>query len=207
MNPKRRRGKRKVKTKLSIYHLNINGFKSKSDSLKNIVAELKPDVLVLNEVKSVSSSMLRKYFNELGYEIILRKEGGMVIAARPHLKLMNVTTTSHPNILAGRIMTKEMDMVVIGAYGIQETENLDDRKAFYDELSIEVESSNTHSIIVGDLNAKIEYGEGNVTGTSSSGKLLEDLILKYSFKAVNFHPKCSGKWKRVQKKGDNTEKQ
>ena len=150
--------------------------------------------------------MLKKFFQECGYEVISRKQGGLAIAAKPHLKLKNATTTTHPNIVAGRIVTKEMDLVVIGAYGLQESDNADDRNAFFDELSIEVESSNNPPIIVGDLNSKVEEKEGSIKGSSGNGKLLENLIEKYSYKAVNFHPNCTGKWTRVQEKGEVTER-
>ena len=67
----RRRGKNKVNTKLSLYHINIRGFKSKCDSLKIVMMENRPDVVVINEVKTVSSAFLKQYFEELGYVIIV----------------------------------------------------------------------------------------------------------------------------------------
>lgn len=140
LEQKRRRGRNKVNTKLIFYHTNINGFKSKCGSLKIVVSENRPDVISVNEVKAVSSPFLKQYFRELGYEVIVKKEGGLLIAAKSHLKLKNVTSSSHPRILVGRISTKEMILNIIGAYGLQETDGIEERRDFFNELSIEIEA-------------------------------------------------------------------
>ena len=167
--------------------------------------ENRPDVIVINEVKTVSSAFLKQYFKALGYVIIVKKEGGIVIATKPHLKLKNVTSTNHPKILVGRIMTKEVVMRIIGVYGPQETAGIEERQEFYDELSMEMEAGE-NPVVMGDINAKMEYCEKERVGISSNGKILNDVMMKYNLEAVNFHPECKGKWTRVQLKGGCVEK-
>ena len=128
-----------------------------------------------------------------------------MIAAKSHLKLKNVTSTTHPRILVGRISTKEMVLNVIGAYGLQETDGIEERNEFFNELSVEIEAC-VNPVVIGDLNAKVEKLEGQITGTSSNGKLLNETLVKYQLYPVNFHPNCEGKWTRVQKKGDRIER-
>ena len=76
-------------------------------------------------------------------------------------------------------------------------------------MSTEVENCNLHGdnpIIAGDINAKIDSIEGNIIGLSQNGKLLSDVIEKYSLQVLNFHPVCEGKWTRVQLKNGITER-
>ena len=57
---------------LTIYYINIRGFKTKADSLEAIIFALnKPDVIVLCETKNVSPPVIRQFFKNLGYHTIL----------------------------------------------------------------------------------------------------------------------------------------
>ena len=82
---KTKRGPRKKNSPskpLKIYYNNINGFNSKQDSLKKIIAETSPDIVALCETKR--PKMARKKKDDMpGYDILEKnvkqgKEGIMV---------------------------------------------------------------------------------------------------------------------------------
>ena len=55
--------------------MNINGLLSKIDSLDNIIDNVVPDVVVLNEVKIRNSGKLVTFFKKKGYDVLCRTKG------------------------------------------------------------------------------------------------------------------------------------
>ena len=97
---------------------------------------------------------------------------------------------------------------IIAVYGLQESEHHDIRTEFYSELSIEVQASldrGSTPVLLGDFNAKLSHVDGTVSGVSSSGILLADLVKQHNLKVLNFDKLSHGKWTRVQKKNDIVE--
>ena len=187
-----------------IYYININGFKSKSDSLEAIIISLnKPDVIVLCEIRTVSAPMIRKYFKELGYDTILKKASGIIIAAKFKLNMICATKTVHDYIIAGCVKVGKSEVTIVAVYGPQESEKADLRAEFYEEMGIEVQACidrGSHLVLVGDFNAKIISDNSVVSGVSPSGSLLKELVMQHSLDVLNFSDKCSGKWTRSQSK-------
>ena len=208
---KTRRGKKKKRlSNLSVYYVNIRGFKTKSLSLENIVHSLNhPDVIVLCEIKSISSPVIRSFFESMGYDIILKKSSGLVIAAKFKFVMVNTTSTANDNILTGSLKVGWTYVAVTAVYGPQETEHGDVRSCFYEELKTELQANDNRenlSIIVGDFNAKIQSVNSKVVHDSPNGALLCELINQYSLEVLNFNSISTGKWTRVQKKMDVVEK-
>ena len=166
-----------------IYYINIRGFKSKSDSLEAIILSLnKPDVVVLCEIKTVSASMIRTYFKKLGYDAILKKSSGIIIASKCKLNMICVTKSVHDSILAGCVKIGDSDVTIIALYGPQETENAELRAHFYEEIAIEVQACvdrGSHPVLIGDFNAKIMTENNIVLGISPSGSLLKELLAQH----------------------------
>lgn len=189
---------------LTIYYINIRGFKTKADSLEAIIFALnKPDVIVLCETKNVSSPVIRQFFKNLGYHTIFKKESGVVIASKFKFHLLCVTKSAHDNIVAGCIKIGNLDVTIIALYGPQETEKADLRSEFYVEVGIEVQACfdrGSLPLMIGDLNAKI--ANDDITGTSCSpnGSLLKDVVDQYKLHVLNFSSRCSGKWTRCESK-------
>ena len=129
-----------------------------------------------------------------------------------------------PQHLTGRFVHKDTPFRIIAAYGLQETRSPDDREEFFDHLCAEIENCELHNdnpIIVGDLNAKINLVKvvpppdpnghvpmpvTEIQPLSSNGKLLHEVIEKYSLQVLNFHPECTGKWTRVEVKNNVEQK-
>ena len=128
------------------------------------------------------------------------KESGVLIATKKKISCINVTTTTHKNIMTSKVIIKNTPFRIIAAYGLQESRSSEERAEFFDELSIEVENSILHNdnpIIVGDLNAKITTNYNDlIEHISPNGKLLSDVVNEHSLNVLNFHPKCQGQWTR-----------
>ena len=160
-----------------------------------------PDVIILCEVKHVTTNFIRLFFKKLGYETIVKKAGGLVIAAKGKFDMVDATTTPHHGLIVGSLRLGETYVDVIASYGPQESDEQEKRETFYNELQIEVESSINRGnmyTIVGDLNAKISYDTNKIIKQSPNGQLLLDSINKFQMKVLNFDKKCQGKWTRVQ---------
>ena len=170
------------------------------DSLDGIIENCHPDIVVLNEVKLRNSGKIHTFFKKKGYEIIIRNSGGVVIAALVKFKIMNVTTSQNPRILAG--LLPDLNVSIVTAYGPQENVPKEERQEFFDDLSIEIQKTlfaNTDLVLAGDLNSKIEVSDNRKIGAiSSNGEMLLDILNSLNLEVMNFKSLCSGYWTRVQ---------
>ena len=168
----------------------------------------KPDVIVLCEVRSVSSEMIRKFFKNLGYDAI-RKKSGVVVAAKFKLNLICVTKSVHDNVLAGCVKVGCLDVTIVALYGPQESEKVGLRTEFYEEVDIEIQACldrGSQPVLIGDLNAKIVMDNNFLSGVSPNGSLLKELLVQYKLNVLNFSNCCSGKWTRSQSKKGTVER-
>ena len=75
----------------------------------------------------MSSPVIRTFFKSMGYDILLKKSSGLVIAAKFKFDMVNTTTTANDNILTGSLKVGGMYISVIAVYGLQETDSADSR--------------------------------------------------------------------------------
>ena len=114
--------------------------------------------------------------------------------------VLDVTSTTHEDIIVVRIQMSKFAVRVILGYAPQETEPVELREHFFTELEIEVQNckfADEVPLVMGDMNAKIESGEGEITALTSNGKLLLELIKNQEIDVLNFHESCVGKWTHV----------
>ena len=169
--------------------------------------EVDPDIIALCETKN--SGRLKK--DELeAYEIVdsnitRGKEGFLVGVRKGSFNIMReITETELQSIMTVRIEYPKMNVRVIVVHAPQEKEKKELRDEFFEEVLVQVErgvTSEDKVIIVGDFNARIIHDENNNIGyekESPNGKLLSELIDKYSLSVGNFHTECRGKWTRIQ---------
>ena len=113
--------------------------------------------------------------------------------------IINVTTSENIHIVVASI--KELNIRFVVAYGPQENVSKEDREDFFDELNTEViksGNSGCNTILMGDLNAKIEVLDGEIISKSSNGELLLEMVKEHKLEVLNFDDKCTGYWTRVQ---------
>ena len=129
---KTRRSMRRKPNDITMYYCNINGFKSKQTSIREIVNKLQPKVIVFCETKLQSGQALKKEFPE--YEICARstKIGKCGVAIGVKLQtfksVLDVTSTNLQDIVAVRISMEACNVRVILGYAPQETEKIDIRE-------------------------------------------------------------------------------
>ena len=205
----RGRGKNK---NLKVYLNNVNGLVCRADSVKDILETERPDIAVFCETKA-SNLFVASFFESLNYVPAIKprlscNSGGVVIAVRNALSqsFTESSTSLHDNICSGMLKSDNLNLKIIAAYGPQEKEKQEVRDAFYEELTIELESGNEegcYSLIIGDLNAKIsKNNEGMIESLSPNGELLSTLMSDHNLIAVNHLDRCIGKWTRQNRCND-----
>ena len=170
------------------------------DSLGSILDNSKPDVVILNEIKTKNRGKIGTFFKKRGFELLVRIEGGIALAVLEKFRIINVTVSNNPCILSG--LVQGLNIRLIAAYGPQETLPKEERIEFFDELSTEIQNcsfAGNNPLICGDFNAKLTCEDGNVKAISSNGEILLEVIEDHSLKVMNFSSKCHGYWTRVQK--------
>ena len=201
---KTRRGKKKKQKNLNIYYCNVNGFRSKQDSIKNIIEQVQPKIVALCETKLESGKTIKSALP--GYEICSRKkkagEKGIAVCVKKQTfkSVLDVTITNHEDIVAVRIEMAQCVARIILGYAPQETDPVELRELFFTELEIEISQcrlADEMPIVLGDLNSKIQIRGGVVEAITPNGKMLLELINNQELKVLNFHDRCVGKWTYV----------
>ena len=89
-----------------MYYCNVNGLKSKQISLKLILEQLNPKVVLLCETKLPSDQLLKNMMPEYEINCSPTKSGqsGVAIAVRKQTfnSVLNVTSTLHKDIVVTR---------------------------------------------------------------------------------------------------------
>ena len=202
---KTRRSKLKKPREITIYYCNINGLKTKQESIKQVVEQLAPKIILLCETKLPSVTMLKKNFP--GYEVngrpMKKGQSGLatMVKSQTFNSVLDVTSTGHKNILVTRVGLDTITIRIILGYAPQENENAEEREQFFTELEIEIaecELAGDFPMLVGDMNSKIELEqEEQIEAVSRNGRLLTSLIKERELHVLNFDRRCIGKWTHV----------
>lgn len=171
------------------------------------MASVDPDLIALCETKKAGNI---KKDDLSAYEVVEKnlkrgKEGLLLGVRKGTFKdVTEISDTEMKNIMTAKIEYPNFNLRVIVLHAPQETDKLEIRKEFYDELSVQVERcimSGDKFLIFGDFNGKIDMCETNglIAGTeSANGKLMCELVKKHDLQVGNFHECCIGKWTRIQ---------
>ena len=197
----------------NFYYANVNGFKSKADSIKQLVAENNIDILLLSETKVYTS----KAINIKGYQSfpVVRKDrqgGGIFIGVRHgSYETVMVSQGDDADFVTVRLKNNREGIRLILAYGPQENDPETNRNLFYQNLSIQIEQaflSGDSVIMVGDFNAKLgkDVIGGDVHPMSPNGKLLFFLCNKYNLFILNSSNLCKGVFTRIHNYRNKVEK-
>ena len=201
---KTRRGKKKKSKDISIYYCNVNGFKGKQNSIQNIIENLQPKIVAFCETKVAPRYNIKNVLPQ--YEIISRPtkcgEKGIAIGVKSQTfqSVLDVTSSTLPDILSVRISMAQCTVRVILAYAPQETETVETREEFYTELEIEISKcrmADELPLVIGDLNAKLIHDDNECKATTPNGRLLLQLIKDQELEVLNFDGRCQGKWTHV----------
>ena len=216
-----RRGKRR-KTKQCIdsrtckfLYVNINDYKSKADSLQELMEEQGADIVLLTETKVHAKSAINIKGFQTFSAVRDKNKGGGLCAGMRHDLYQSVMVDSDDNAqfitvhLNGTNKTYSTGLIL--AYGPQEDELDDVKDLFYQNLSLQIEkalNSGSNVILAGDINAKLgsEIIALDQCDMSGNGKRLYDVYTKYDLVPLNSLDIWSGVFTRVHHNNGKIEK-
>ena len=207
-----RRGKRNNCKKLSksdnkwtLFHLNIRGFHSKQKSFDNIVSQLRPNAITLNEtcLKNRQKIFLSDYKSFSGNRCDGKTMGGISTSVKDDEAQYVVKTVEGLN-QDEFMITRHANFInpinVINIYGEQESRvkeiEIENRWIrIYNEI-VKIDKRNEAVIIVGDLNKKIGNDDLGVKNNhpkiSFGGELVRSLLAEGNFICLNNHSNATG---------------
>ena len=191
--------------KLKIFYNNVNGFMSKRESLNQIIKSEDPDIIALCETKLGLQSKPKISGYESEYLNTKRGKEGHLIAVKESLLMEMVNMTldkpeEDRNIFTVQLKRSNVSIRIILAHAPQETDKLETRTRFFENLKLEVERgelSGDSIIVVGDMNGRVDLGD--CERRSPNGDLLKEVIHTHKLQVANSHPNTAGKWTRIQK--------
>ena len=173
---------RNTEKEIKIMYANCRGIREKTESLQEIMSEVDPDIVVLNETfyRKNEETKVRGYKSYTcsredklggGTEMLIRKE-------------MELNTIKVSEGVEGveemtiRVETNKRVLNIMSMYGkIQgrtPNEKIRDQFIYLQEIIKNIEALEEDYILVGDLNAKIGNGKGGIPGnkqeTNEAGK-------------------------------------
>ena len=188
---------------IKILYNNINGLSSKKDSLTNILKLEQPDVVCLCETKLGKGE--KWSIDEYEGIVSNYKKGkiGLSVAVRCGTFVsIEKVSEDYNNILSVRVSYPEITLRFIVCHGPQEDDEPEERQAFFENISVEIErgrASDEIPVVLGDMNAKISKKDSDLSADSFNGKLLKKMIEDLEVKVANFHENAIGSWTRIQR--------
>ncbi len=199
--------KRNTLKSLKVMYNNINGIKSKIQSLERIIEEEKPAIIGITESKLDEHESLKLE----GYEVkrVDRKSGagGVMIAYKKCLKNMVVVVREEKEMeemLWIKIDNKKVKLRIGIVYMPQEKDvKVAEIKAIYKKIEEEIEKAKVNKekvILMGDLNCKIgKVVARNNEEVSKGGKILIAMCEKLDLSILNTETFFEGTWTRISK--------
>ena len=192
---------------LNIYHVNMNGFRSKKDSLKQILCEHDVDILLLTETKVHTGSSIKLEGYQLFPAVRSKRQGGGIVVAIKYglCSSIMVDKGDEAEFITVRFRFDDQHIRLVLVYGPQENDSVNKIQDFYDSISVQVERANLAGdsvFLVGDFNAKsgAEIIRGEIHQISDNGACLNGIIEKYNLAVLNALGICSGTFTWVKNK-------
>ena len=191
----------------------MRGFRSKSESINQIIEEDDIDVILLTETKVYTKSAIDiKGFQSFSAVRDKKSGGGLYLGIRHGLcESVMIDSGSKASSVTVCLNGKDCSIRLILVYGPQENYS-EDKDSFYHDISIQVEMAYLNGdsvvIVVGDFNAKLGYDviPKDLHPTSNNGEQLFELCNKYNLKLMNAFEHCEGVFTRINKYTQTTEK-
>ena len=176
-------------------YANVRGFRSKSESINQIIEKHDADVILLTETKVYTNSAIDiKGFQSFSAVRDKKSGGGLYLGVRHGLyESVMIDSGSKASFVTVCLNRKDCSVRLILVYGPQENDS-EDKDSFYNGISVQVEMAylNGDSVImVGDFNAKLGYDviPKDLHPMSKNGEQLFELCNKYAKLGYNVIPK------------------
>jgi exodeoxyribonuclease III len=151
---------------MKIVSWNVNSVRARIDNILNYIKDSKPDVLLLQEIKTLEETFPRDIFKEVGYESYVfgqKSYNGVAIISK--LKLDNINTNfikddlKHSRIITGEISLGKKKIDLINIYvpngNPVDTPKYDYKKKWLKKFINNIKkrlNENTNLLIAGDFN-------------------------------------------------------
>ena len=151
---------------MKIVSWNVNSVRARIDNIINYIKDSKPDVLLLQEIKTLEETFPTDTFKNIGYESYIfgqKSYNGVAIISK--LKINNIKTDfindqlKQSRIITGEITLKKKKIEIINIYVPNgnpiDTEKYDYKKNWLKKFTMNVKkkiSTNTNLLIAGDFN-------------------------------------------------------
>ena len=166
-----------------ISYVNINGYGSKADNLKQIIEEVKSAIILLCETKVYKNSSIKIE----GYQVFsavrqTKQGGGLAFAVRnKYCQSLMIDKGDSAEFLNIRMTMKGNSIRLILVYGPQVYDPKEVIDEFYQNVMIHTEralGSGDSVCLIGDLNAKLgnEIILSDIHEINPHGKILRDLV-------------------------------
>ena len=181
---------------LKIIHSNTDGYKSKKESINEIAASEKPDILTLNDT-NLKGNLKVKVPGYFSYNKNRDKhKGGVATVIANHLvhNTMKVAEgTDEDEYIITRIDKTIPAVNIVNIYGTQESRSTKDDidKSWYNLMKDikDIEGRKEAVIILGDMNRHVRSGEygiqGNKNYISYGGQYIRKLIQDRQYILIN----------------------
>ena len=145
-----------------------------------------------------------------GYETYISnlkygKEGiFLAVKNKSYNEVYKVYESESGNLTTFEIILPKITFRAIVLHGPQESEALEIREEFFNNLDVEIEralSSDSKLLIAGDFNSKLVNDEGEEQGNAS---LMRKLLSTHHLTVLNFAEKTVCKWTRIHKRRTET---
>ena len=175
---------------IKIINPNTDGYKSKKESVNEIAANEKPDILTLNDT-NLKGNLKVKVPGYFSYNKNRNKhKGGVSTVVAIHLVAEG---TEDDEYIITRIDKTVPAVNIVNIYGTQESRSSNDEieKSWYRLMKDvkDIEARNEDVIIIGDMNRHVgteEHGiKGNKNYISHGGQLIRNLIQDNLYILIN----------------------
>ena len=163
---KGKRGKNKTIGKsanqlCNIYYTNVNGLRSKNESIRQLIQEKAIDILILTETKVYTESAMRLDGFQM-FPVVRGKGGGLLIAVK-HGICSSIMFDEDKNAEFATVKMEFGNICfrLLVVYGLQEGDHIDQINDFCENLSLQIEKASVEddpTLMVGDCDAK--FGKG-----------------------------------------------
>ena len=212
--PKRVRRGRKAGTHkqsnnktINFYYVNLNGYRSKKESLKQIIEENNIHILLLTETKVYSKTAIKLSGFQVFSVVRTKRYGsGLAIAIKNGIcTAVMIDEGENAEFASVKLIIGSKQIRLILAYGPQEYSSKQEIDNFYENINIQLNRAliaGESVVLAGDFNAKLgkDIIPQDIHDMSSNGKHLLNLINNFELVTMNSHEVCQGIFTRVNNK-------
>ena len=184
---------------------NANGISSKKDSVFQIISQLNPSVLCMQETKVNRKGVLKIQDYEIFENIRSKNNGGSLLTAvHSNLEPVLISENDESEILVIQAKIGNYDCRFINAYGPQEYAKSEEKTSFYSKLDQEVKNAKLFECLICielDANAKIGYEmiKNDPNKMSANGEYFLEFVKNNNLVIGNVTELCEGTITRSRK--------